>query len=143
MSQKKGKLLILKNVRQLKGTTFSVTDQLPPLIGEQRIAQVPTLNDLRSKHRDKQKDNIRLEYDKLYHNKDIVSGEFELNHLPALNFSDKDQDYNDIFHSEVVEYADSFFQGHCLQVTSTDEACKARDALFPNKAVSKSYYVRL
>ena len=29
---KKGKLLILKNVRQLNGIKFSVTDQLPPLI---------------------------------------------------------------------------------------------------------------
>ena len=138
---RKGKDMVLKSVRNLKGTSYSVTEQLPPVIREQRQAQIPKLQQLRRDFPDKKKDSVKLVNNKLIHNTHIVGGEFIKNPLPATQDTNDVYDYNDLLHSEIAECNDSFFQAHAITVGTIREACLARDALYQNMSLSQAHHV--
>ena len=139
---RRGKEIILKHARNLRGSGISVSEQLPAGMRERRNIQLPMLRDLRDQHRDDPSAKIVLRRDQLTLNNAPVASCFEKNPLPADNFNATAPiSYNTMFHSDVKEYSGSSFQSHLLSVNNHQEAAAAHRSLLQHPRVAKADHI--
>lgn len=127
------KLEVFKYVKNLKGTDYSVSDQLPAPVRERRIAQLPLLRSLRADDK-----KCKLIADKIILEKEgIVDPEFEKG--PKLNVIGEGVYELDRFtESDMITDRGSTFKGYATRIEDFSEASIALSSLYQDQCVVKA-----
>ena len=136
---RRGKEIIFKYVKNLKGQTISISEQLPGAMRERRDILFPKMRSLREQHKNDISYKVQLSKDKLFENNSPVASTFKVNPLP--DEMSTPVSYDTLLHTDVLEHAKSYFQGHLMQVKSIQEAKAAYSALLQNHSVSKAHHI--
>ena len=132
---RKGRDMVLQQSSKLKGTRWSIGEQLPSSMCERRSAMVKEMINMK-KENDQLK--IKVTKDKMYINQAEAPSLFEINPLPQPSADLPVRKYKDMSHTSVKHINGSSFQGHAAMIHSLDEAAQAREALFLDPYVSKA-----
>ena len=128
-----GKDIVMSHRSNLKDKKFKVSDQLPNSMRERRIAQIPSLIELR-----KIKDNkVTLNKDVLVCNSKVVQPKFSQNPLQPCRDLSKTVSFEQLEHTHSVSENKSVFQAHCKITNSLTDASAARDSLLQSQAVAQ------
>ena len=139
---RRGKDVIFGHVKNLKGSRVSISEQLPSEMRERRDAQFMKYKQLREEHQNNQSVRVKLTKDKLLLNNKIVENNFERNSLSTASPPEiYPIRFQDILHTDVSEYSQSYFQGHLNTVTSIAEAKASLSALLQNSDVAKAHHI--
>ena len=136
---RKGREMVLKNAKNLKGKPQYVTEQLPSGMRERRLAQRDRMKELRTNNPDRIQHKIHFVRDILLHNGKRVDAQFDYNVLPPLDVVP--YEYNNLYHTEPVQLDGSTFQGHVKSVSSVEDAVMARNALFQSDAIATAEHI--
>ena len=131
---RKGRDDVIKHARNLAIKRYNVSEQLPALMRERKLAQMDKMKELHKDNPNRAAHNIRFVKDTLLHNGDVVESGFEQNKLPNLNIIS--MDYETLLHSEPTSIQGSVFQRHALNVHSIEDAVRDKDALFQDTGVA-------
>ena len=142
LALRRGKEIVYKFVKNLKGTGISITDQLPSEMRERRDVQFQNFKHLKEQHKYDTSVKVKLVRDRIYINNTETPSRFEKNSL-LLNNMENDVSYKfeDMVHSEVIEESQSFFQGHTQEVNSMAEAQASYKALFQNQSTASASHI--
>ena len=136
---RKGRDMVLKHAKNLKGKRQYVSEQLPGQMRERRMAQNDVMKQLRKDYPDSKSNRIHFVKDVLIHNGKSIDAHFEYNVLPQLDVTPFK--YESVHHSEPIQVNGSTFQGHAKQVSSVEDAVKTRNALFQDEVVAASHHI--
>ena len=136
---RKGKEMVLKHAKNLKGKQQYVSEQLPAEMRERRVAQNQHMMELRRDNPDRSANKIHFVKDILMHNGQAVDAQFEHNTLPKMNVVPFE--YEALHHSEPIQVRGSIFQGHVKYIHSLEDAVKSRDALFQDESVALAEHI--
>lgn len=126
------KITIFKHVKNLKGTTYSVVDQLPNEVRERRIAQVPTWKQLKQEG-----NSCKFIGDRLTVSGEVKDPEFSKNPL-AHATSTNLLPITKFAISEVISDRGSKFRAYATRVTDTESASNALSSLFQEEDVANA-----
>ena len=142
LALRRGKEILYRYVKNLKGTGISITDQLPSGMQERREVQFRNFKQLKNQHKFDPDVKIKLVRDRIFINNEETPNPFENNSL-LLNNMENDITYKfeDLTHSEVIEDSQSFFQGHLQRVYSREEAQASYRALYQNQNTASANHI--
>ena len=138
---RRGKDIILKHARNLKGSKIYITEQLPKAMNERRSLLVPDMRRLHEDHKGNKSYKVVLSKDQLLVNNSPIMNKFKMNSLSSVNSTDTPTSYDTMLHTEVTDHRGSFFQGHFAEVHSIEDAKAAYSALFQNHEVAKADHI--
>ena len=136
---RKGKEMVLRHGKNLKGLRYFVSEQMPSTMRERRSAQNDRFKELRQNNPDRNSNKIHFVKDQLLHNGKVVPSSFEHNVLPDIPVIPLD--YDELCHSEPISLNGSTFQGHAINVQTVEDAVSARNALFQNTAIAAAEHI--
>ena len=135
----RGRDMVITYGKNLRGTRFAISEQLPPSTREKRAAQIPLLTELRSKaEKEKTGDRVKLIKDKLIVNSKINNEVFEKNPLDMMVACGEPVKFDNLVHSETIIEKGSVFQGHLYPTHTIAEATQALRSLAQNDDIAKN-----
>ena len=135
----RGRDMVITYGKNLRGTRFAISEQLPPSTREKRAAQIPLLTELRSKaEKEETGDRVKLIKDKLIVNSKINNEVFEKNPLDMMVACGEPVKFDNLVHSETIIEKGSVFQGHLYPTHTIAEATQALRSLAQNDDIAKN-----
>ena len=139
---RRGKDIILSHAKNLKGTKISICEHLPSEMRERRDAQFSTFKSFKEEHRNNTNVKVRLTRDKLFVNNSLIPDGFEEKPLSIIHSQLPSHfKYTEMNHTDVIEYSQSYFQGHSQKINSISEAYAAHSALFQDSHVASAHHI--
>ena len=125
MLSKASKNYVMRHVKNLSETDYSVSDQLPQAMKERRLSQVKTYKKARQNPKHK---NVKLVRDCLYIDGKLQDGKFESNPI----FPSAPTSQIEFTESEGIYEKDSILGGYAKQINSTKDAEEGLGKLLEN-----------
>ena len=133
----KGKDIVMRQVRAKKRTgNIKVSDHLPSVMKEKRMAQVEDLKQSREMYKNSGK-RVALVKDKLMVGSQVILDAFEKNKLPSMPTSTPPS-IKEVAQTPVEDVKGSLFKGFAARVNSVRQAAEIREALYQCQHVSQS-----
>lgn len=126
-TMRQAKEYIMSQARKLKGTDFSISEQLPPTMQHRRTVQVERMKRLRQTAG--QDEKVFLLRDKLIKNNSVVDPEFSVDPL-SLDGNYQPIPYESISHTTRLLEKNSVFLGHAYKAQNIKEAKAALAAIY-------------
>ena len=131
--------MVITYGKNLRGTRFAISEQLPPSTREKRAAQIPLLTELRSKAvKEKTGERVKLIKDKIIVNSKIKNEVFEKNPLNMMVACGEPVKFDNLVHSETIIEKGSVFQGHLYPAHTIADATQALRSLAQNYDIAKN-----
>ena len=122
---------VLSHARNLKGTKFSISSQLPPELNERKKSLLPQYKEAK-----RQNKKVKWINDKLMIDNDIITARKDCNTQPQL--FDEPLPSRKPVHTHCDLFGGSKFQGHMAEITSADQVIPTLHSLFTDIEVAQA-----